>query len=249
MGLTLSSEHLSFEDRFFKSVLLISLAGIIILLLYDGLITGNTVSIVLEGIALILILGFLYSIRQSKACLRQRLLFSAAVLLLANAGWITGGGISLVITTIYFLSFTLVVVIIETRVSPWLYLIFLVNLIVLFSLEYYFKFNLSPDFAVDKPNLIKYFIVFFLLVTFGTLGLVFVKRQYDRERVLLHGANDLLQEKSNEIEQQNDALKSSEDELNETIKRLGQQRTELVEIKETLEEKVDERTNELTSYL
>jgi signal transduction histidine kinase len=79
----------------------------------------------------------------------------------------------------------------------------------------------------------------------GSFLIAFLKLNYNNERTGLQKVNNLLKEKSDEISQQNQELNLSKETLDQTIVQLENQTSELLSIKENLEQKVNERTNDL----
>jgi two-component system, sensor histidine kinase LadS len=79
----------------------------------------------------------------------------------------------------------------------------------------------------------------------GSFLIAFLKLNYNTERANLQKVNNLLREKSDEISQQNKELNLSKETLDKTILKLESQASELLSIKESLEEKVNARTNDL----
>jgi signal transduction histidine kinase len=79
----------------------------------------------------------------------------------------------------------------------------------------------------------------------GSYLIIFLKLNYNTEHRKLIKSNTLLQEKSVEVSFQNEELKMSKEALDQLVNQLEQQTNELMAIKNTLEEKVSERTEDL----
>ena len=152
----------------------------------------------------------------------------------------------MLLSIIYFLSLCFILIINDNRIYWIIFLIVIINFGFLFSLEHFFSFNLAPDFEANKGELVKQYIISFLLLLFGGYLIVFLKTNYNKERTNLNRVNELLNEKTIKIFNQNEALKTSKEKLDNTIVKLESRRQELIEIKETLEDKVQERTEDLS---
>ena len=234
------------EDRLFKKGLHIGLPAIVILLSFDAFISYDTYSILIEIAAGIFFLINLYFLGKRNSSKSHRYMFSVVLVILVNLGWVMGGGISMLLSTIYFLSLCFILIINDNRIYWVIFLIAIINFGFLFSLEEFFSFNLAPDFEANKSGLGKRYMISFLLLLFGGYLIVFLKTNYNKERTNLNRVNELLNEKTIKIFNQNEALTTSKEKLDNTIEKLESQRQELIEIKETLEDKVQERTEDLS---
>lgn len=233
------------EDRIFKNALYFGLFLIPLLLGYDVFISGDYFSIIIELIAIAFFFGNLVILKKRLSGSRQRYIFSAIIGVLMNAGWITGGGISILVSTMYFLAFAFILLIIDNKASRIVFMILIINYVVLFILEYFFQYNLLPEYEPNKGGLIKQFTISFIQLMIGGYFIVLLKNNYSAERSNLKEINLLLKEKTREISYQNAELKIAKDVLDQTVSALENQREELIDIKDNLEEKVGERTADL----
>jgi len=236
---------MTLEDRLFEKSIYLGFIGIALLLIFDVFFTGDYLSIFAECFAL---LFFAYNLRiliKRKSSGRHRFVFSMVLLIIINFGWLTGGGMSLLLAALFFLAMEFILVVNDARHYRVIILILSINYIILFCAEYFFQFNLSPEYESQKGSIIKQFIIVFLLLLFGGYFTIFLKVKYNSERTNLHQANTLLKEKSKEITDQNEELKTSKVVLDKTIAKLDNQKDELMQIKGSLENKIRERTNDL----
>ena len=245
MELEHQHEVTSLEDRLFKNALYIGFLAIFLLLFTDILINSDFVSVGIEVVTGIFLVGNFIVVRHQPASTRQRRIFSIVLAVLVNLGWISGGGISLLLSSIYFLVVGFILMINDSKYYKIIFAIFCVNYGFLFILEYLFHFNLSPEYVVDKGDLVRSYLITLFFYLFAGYFIVFLKLNYNKERESLYRANELLNEKSKEISNQNEELKTSKEVLDETIQTLELQRKELLDIKGSLEIKVQERTNDL----
>ena len=245
MNLQTSTSPLVLEDRIFKNALLLCLAGILFLLIYDGLITQDRYSLVTEVVLIVFIIINYRITILGKSSPSHHFVFSMILLLFMDFGWITGGGISMLMGTIMFICAQIILVINDVKNYRLIFIIFFINLAVLFSMEYFYHFNLLPEYSENKSTLVREYLILHLLIFFGGYFTVFLKLNYSKEQEKLNKANELLMEQALEISNQNDQLQHSKYELDQMVDELEDQRKELVDIKENLEEKVRERTDDL----
>ncbi len=233
------------EDRLFKNALYIGFVAVLLLLVTDALINNDFMSLFIEIATGLFIIGNFLIVQNRPASSRQRYIFSFFLAFAVNFGWIVGGGISILLSSIYFLALGFILMINDGKYYKIIFTIFCVNYALLFSMEYFFHFNLSSEYIVNKEFLIKDYLVTLIFYLFGGYFIYFLKLNYNNERESLNRANDLLKEKAIEISNQNEELKTSKEVLDETIDRLELQRMELMDIKGSLEIKIQERTNDL----
>lgn len=233
------------EDRLFKSSIYLGIFATTLLLIYDGFFTREYISVVAEIFALFFFGINYYILQKRNSSNRHRFIFSVVLLVIIDYGWITGGGMSIFLASLLFLGVDFILVVNNARYYKLIILILLANYLILYSLEYFWQFNLSPSYATYKPNLTKHFITWFILFFFGGFFTVFLKVNYNRERFNLRKANNNLKEKSEEIINQNEKLRTSKEALDKTITKLDSQKKELIAIKGSLEDKVRGRTNDL----
>lgn len=233
------------EDKLFKSSIYLGLFAMSLLLIYDVFFTGDYLSVIAETFAIVFFGINHYILVRRNSSNRHRLIFSVVLLLTFDYGWITGGGISIFLATVLFLVIEFILVVNSAKYYKLIIFILLANYLILFCLEYFWQFNLSPNYEPDKANLIRQFFIWFLLFFFGGFFTVFLKVNYNKERTNLRLANDNLKEKSKEISTQNEELLSSKEALDRTISKLDQQKKELITIQASLEDKVKERTDDL----
>jgi len=236
---------MTLEDRLFKNSIYVGLFVLVLILIYDFFLTGDYISVIIECFGLLYFLISLRIIIKRKSSARHRLIFSMVLVLIMNAAWMSGGGISILMAAVLFLVVEFILVVNEARNYWTLILVLILNYIIFFCSEYFFQFNFASDYEVNKGDLIKQFIIVFLLIFFGGYFTVFLKLKYNTERSNLNQANKLLEEKSVEISIQNEELVNSKEALDKTITKLDSQKRELIEIKGSLEDKVKERTDDL----
>lgn len=233
------------EDKLFKNSIYLGFFAIVLLLIYDVFFTGDYLSIIAEIFSIVFFLVNYKILEKHKSSNRHRFIFSMFLLLIVDYAWITGGGISVLLCTQLFLGMEFILVVNNAKYYKPIVIVLIANYLVLFVLEYFYEFNLSPDYAYGKGDLLRQFSVWFLLFFFGGFFTIFLKASYNKERENLSSANKSLEEKSREITDQNEELISSKEALDKTIGKLDSQKEELIVIKNTLEEKVRERTNDL----
>ena len=245
MGSNQKKTEGSLESRIFRNVHYLALVIVILLLVYDVFIAKDYISVGIEIVAITYFAANLISVSKRPSTERQHWIFSVFIALLVNAAWITGGGVSLLMATVFSLGVGFILVVNKTEVHKYIYLLVIMNYFILFIMEYFFRFNLSDSYDYGKVGLLKDYIVTLSLFMFGGYLIQFLKINYNKERSGLNAANSLLKEKSDEISDQNEELKTSKEALDKTIAILDQQKKELIEIKGSLETKVKERTTDL----
>jgi signal transduction histidine kinase len=234
------------EFRLFKKGLYISIVALLMLFFYDTFFTGDQLSSVIEVVTIaFLIWNLMYVKGRDSISNRHRNIFSAALGFFMNLGWITGGGISMLLASINFLALAFILVILESKYYRMVIIIFLFDYAFLFVLEYFLEFNLHPSYETTKPYLIKQYLITLTLYSFGGYLIYFLKINYNKERWMLRSANDLLNERSEEITSQNERLTESKQDLDQTVQKLEQRTNELISIKDSLEQMVDQRTKDL----
>lgn len=233
------------EDRLFKNSICVGVFVIALILIYDLFITGDILSVFIECFALIYFLISYRILLGKKSSAKHRVFFSLILFIIINAAWMTGGGISILMAVVLFLGVEFILIVNDARNYRAIALVLIINYIILFSLEYFFQFNFSPDFEIHKESLVKHFSVVFLLLFIGGYFIVFLKGKYNKEWINSNHANQLLKEKSEEILNHNEELEASKEALDKTINMLDIQKKELIEIKDSLEDKVRKRTNDL----
>lgn len=235
------------EDKLFKSSIYLGLFIAVIFVIYDALFTGEYIGLIGQVFAIIFFGINLSILLKKNSSNPHRFIFSIVLILIIDYGWITGGGISILSGALFFWVIELILIINSSKFYKYVLMILIINYFILFSLEYFWEFNLSPSYTYNKGNLAKQYVIWFFLFFFGGSLTVFLKVNFNRERINLSLANEELQEKSEEISQQNHELHESKKVLDNTISKLDQQKQELIEVKDSLEEKVIERTNDLLS--
>ena len=221
---------LTLEDRLFKNSIYVGIFVIPLILIYDLFITGEYLSVIIECFALVYFLINLRILLRKKSSARHRVFFSLVLFIIINSAWITGGGISFLLAAVLILGVEFILVVNDTRNYWAIVLVLIINYIILFSLEYFFQFNLSPNFEIQKGSLVKQFTVVFFLLLIGGYFTIFLKCKYIKERINLSHANQLLTEKSEEIFNHNEELKASEETLGKTINKLDIQKNELTQL-------------------
>jgi len=239
------NSEVSLEDRLFKNAIYVGLFVLVLILIYDFFLTGDYISVIIECFGLIYFLINLRILIKRKSSARHRLIFSMVLFIIMNAAWMSGGGISILMASVLFLVVEFILVVNEARYYWTLVVVLILNYIIFFCSEYFFQFNFASDYEANKGDLIKQFIIVFLLIFFGGYFTVFLKLKYNAERSNLNGANKLLLVKTEEISSQNEKLLASKETLDKTITKLDNQKIKLIEIQGSLEDKVKERTDDL----
>lgn len=238
MNLSSRRATVTLEDRLFKNSIYVGLFVFVILLIYDVFVTGDYHSVIIECFGIIY---FSYNLRillKRNSSSRHRIIFTSILFIIVNVAWITGGGISLLLAAILFLTVEFILVVNEAKNYRGLVIALIINYLILFCVEYFFHFNLAADFLVVKEGIIKQYVIVFMLIFFGGYFTVFLKVKYNKERANLNLANEMLKRKSEKVLDQNEQLIISKETLDN-------QKKELIAIKETLEDKVRDRTNDL----
>jgi signal transduction histidine kinase len=128
---------------------------------------------------------------------------------------------------------------------PVIFIILVIDLGGLFLLQFHTDLVYTSKYAVEKHQLLNNYLTAGFFIFSGSFLIAFLKLNYNNERAGLQKVNNLLREKSDEISQQNQELNLSKEALDRTIVKLENQASELLSIKENLEEKVNARTNDL----
>jgi signal transduction histidine kinase len=233
------------ENRLFISILYIGILIVILLILYDSLFTGDIHSVVIEIISLIIFIVFLLFTRKKDIRNVHKNTLTILLFVLINIGWVTGAGVNLLNTGLLFLCVSIALVLNEKRIYPVIFIIVVIDLAGLFLMQFHTDLVFSSKYAVEKHLLLNNYLTASFFIFSGSFLIAFLKLNYNTERANLQKVNNLLREKSDEISQQNKELNLSKETLDKTILKLESQASELLSIKESLEEKVNARTNDL----
>jgi signal transduction histidine kinase len=239
-----ASNIISMEDRLFKQALYLGVSIVCFLILYDFFYTEEYHSLIIELVAGIILAVHWRYLDKKPSTPKLRYFFSFSVLILINIGWLTGAGVNMLNSSLYFISVAVVIIINDKEIYPHILTFVGLNLVLLFLAQYYFTSGPYVFFQYNEEY-ISDFIIAFFMIGFGSYLIIFLKLNYKNEREKLREANNLLSEQSLEITAQNEELKTSKVFLDETVETLEKQREELIEIKGSLEMKVNERTNDL----
>lgn len=237
--------EVALEDQLFKSILYLGILVITLLVIYDTLLTGDFHSVVIEIVAGAIFISYLFIIKKKRISLSDKYFLSIILFIFINIGWITGAGINLLNTSLYFLCIAIGLILLEKKSYLYIFTVVLVNLAIFFLLQYNTTLMDKDIHFVDKHYLIDNYITAAFFIVIGAYFIAFLKSNYANERSSLNNANRLLKEKSDEVSFQNQELQHSQEKLDQTIRKLEDQATELIDVQGSLEEKVNERTNDL----
>ncbi len=236
----------SLEDRLFQNTLFLGILAVCVLIVYDVFYTRHYHSVVLEIFTGLVFAANLIYLKNRGASTKQRYFFSVLLFILVNIGWITGAGINLLNSGLYFLCLAVILIINDQKIYLIFFVVFILDLAFLFALQYFTDIVRDiGDYPVEKGNLPRNYITALTFYLFGFYLIIFLKLNYTKERSGLNEANLLLIRKSQEVLSHNEALKSSKEKLDKTVQTLEERQSELIRIKGSLEEKVQERTNDL----
>lgn len=241
----LQSNETPLEDRLFRNILRLGMVAIFLLMAYDGFFTKDYHSVVIELVAAIVFLFFLVKFSKHEIEKHYKYAFSFILLLFVNIGWITGSGINLLNVVLYFTCVAIILIIHDKEIYPYLTIFVVVDLVSLFLLQRYTDIWQNREFVTENRLLLNYYIVTLFFVLVAGYLILFLKLNYQKERLRLSGLNQLLENKSVEISYQNEELKMSKDMLDSMVEKLEEQTKELMDIKGHLEEKVNSRTADL----
>ena len=243
--LTITRQENTLENRLFISILYIGVLIVILLMIYDAFFTGDVHSVVIELLTCIIFIGFLLFTRKKDIKSIHRNTLTILLFVMINIGWVTGSGVNLLNTGLLFLCVCIALVLNEKKVYPIIFIIIVIDLAALFLLQFHTDLVFTSTYAVEKHLLLNNYITAGFFIFGGSFLVAFLKINYNKERTNLSQVNKLLREKSDEISQQNKDLNLSKEALDQTVLQLEQQASELLSIKENLEDKVNERTNDL----
>jgi len=203
-----------------------------VLMVHDIFIHPELVSIILESVVIIVLVSNLILLQKRPPTDRQILLFGGFVLLAVNIAWLTGGGVNLINVSVYFISSSIVMLLMDKRYYAPFGIIVFMNLLILFYLESVADFELfGISMADNNDALNRDYLYAAILFFFGGYLIAFTKINYNRDR-----------EKLAEL---NRALESTQHSLNETVSELEEQQAELAKTKGSLEIMVEDRTHDL----
>ncbi len=245
MKMSSGKRDVTLEDQLFRNILYLGIGAILLLIIYDSFFTGDFHSVIIELVAGMVFGSFLVLFRDKPFKSRHKYLFSIILFIFINLGWLTGSGINLLNSSLYFLMLALVLILNDKKVYPFIFLIAFVNLTGLFSLQYFTDVWIAKKYTTEKQFLLNDYLTSGIFYFLGGYLITFLKLNYNREREKLGRINTLLHEKTEEVSYQNEELKMSKDVLDQMVDQLEQQKKELMDIKGSLEEKVNERTNDL----
>jgi signal transduction histidine kinase len=235
----------SLEDRLFRYILLLGVLCTGLLIIYDTFYTLDYHSVAIEFLAVVFFATYLVAFRNKNITPLHKYIFSFILFCFINIGWLTGAGINLLNTSLFFLCVAIILILNDHRHYYVIFTIVVLDLIGLFCLQYYTDLWVGKPFSTAKQNLLNDYITASFFIFISSYLIVFLKLNYNKERARLNQLNTLLEDKSSEISYQNEELKMSKEVLDSIVVRLEDQATELMTVKGSLEEKVNARTNDL----
>ena len=233
------------ENQIFRNALRLGLLSVFLLIIYDTFYNHHYLSVGLEIFAGVTFYIYLKVFRDKAISTANRNGFSIFLFLIANAGWLTSNGFTLLNSSIYFLVVALILILIDRGRYVLFFLVVISNIILLFVLQKYTTFY---DFSLQnhrEESLVDDFCIFSGFLFLGSYLIVFLKNNYNKERQTLNEANVQLSLQAEAINSQNEELLASKTKLDTTIEELENQAAELMLVKQSLETKVAERTGDL----
>lgn len=233
------------EERLFRTIIYTGILAVFFLLIYDGFYTREYISVYIELFAGLCFFVFFFLIKNKSIPKAYNHYLILILIICVNLSWITGTGINLMNGTIYFLWLVVALLLHGRRSYPLIFGWSAINLLLLFLFQTKTEVFEGKLYAAENHLVINHYISMAFLVFVGGYLVAYLKINYNHERTNLHRLNKLLNEKSLEITHQNEELKMSKDALDRTIFMLENRTSELLKVKQTLEEKVNERTEDL----
>lgn len=238
-------KELKLEDQLFRNILYLGIVAVVLLMIYDGFFTKYYHSVAIELFAGIVFLVYLFAFRNRNINPPNIYVFSTILFVLMNLGWITGSGVNLTNAAVYFLLVAVLLILNDSKIYPVLFILIFLDLVFLFSLQYFTDLWINEKYIKESQGLWGPYIITAIFIMAGSYLIIFLKLNYNKEHRKLIKSNTLLQEKSAEVSFQNEELKMSKEALDQLVNQLEQQTNELLAIKNSLEEKVSERTEDL----
>ncbi len=209
-----------------------SLVLLAVLIIHDVLIYPEWISLVLEVVAVLVIVANLVLLKKRPPTDTQILLFGVFIIPIVNLAWFTGGGVNLINASVYFIIFSMLMLLMNKRYYLTFGIIVFLNLLLLYYLEGILEFEIfGISMAEDNEKLNRYYLYSAILFFFGGFLITFTKVNYSRDRDKLSELN---------LELQNAQLA-----LHDTVSELEEQQAELAQTKDLLEIKVQERMQDL----
>ncbi len=245
MKISASGKETTLEEQLFKNILYLGIAAVVLLIIYDSLFTRYYHSVVIEVFAGIMFVSYFFILKHNQLTKNHKYVFSLLLFVIINLGWITGSGVSLMNAAIYFLIVAIALILNDSKIYLFIFVLVLIDLVFLFSMQYFTDLWFNEKYITEKQNLLNAYVITAVFIIAGSYLIIFLKLNYNREHEKLLKSNSLLQEKSAEISYQNEELKMSKEALDQLVNQLEKQTNELMAIKGSLEENVNERTEDL----
>jgi signal transduction histidine kinase len=223
---------LTLEHKLFQSGMKYGLVLLAVLLFHDIFVVAEWFSVLFEVLAFIIMVANLILLKKRPPSDLQILLFGLFVVPLVNFGWLTGGGVNLLNASIYFITSSMLMLLMNKRYYIGYGIVVFLNLLLLYYLEGVADFELfGISMAENNEALNRDYLYSAILFFFGGFLIAFTKVNYNRDR-----------EKLSEL---NLELQNAQQTLHETVSELEEQKAELAQIRDLLEIKVYERTQDL----
>ncbi|MDZ7608296.1 MAG: hypothetical protein U5K79_22550 [Cyclobacteriaceae bacterium] len=223
---------LTLEQKLFKGSTQLGIILLCVLVIHNTIFDPLYYAVILEIIGLAVLLINFIILRKRPPSERQIIIFCVIVMLLMNLGWITTGGIDLLNATVYFITSSVVMLLMQRKYYLWIGHFVFVNLVVLYYLESVVNPKIfGVTMEMDNDQLASDYFAAFILFSFGGYLLAFTKMNYIREK--------------DKLEEINLALHQTHETLNDTVSELEEKQLELAKTKDLLETMVEERTQDL----
>ena len=226
--------------------------------LMDAFISGDYLSSVVGFVSFVVFAAYFYFVRYGNKMTTLLVPFIVTLIVVVNAAWFTGGGLTLTNSITYLLAMMIIIIIAPKTSRLWFLMIIFINLIVLTSLEF-FQLPYTQPGTLSNRRIVVYSIVLFVDFGIAAYVLLFFKNQYELERETVRKQNLALEKSFSEIESQNEELVQFQEEvmaqrdfIEEKNKKLESQAIELEQVNQkiqsinnNLEMTVEERTRRL----
>lgn len=248
------------EYRLFLMACAISIFATVVMLFIDTVISGERVSSIIELISLVIFIFFYYQAHYKNRFEKMVIPFLVAILAIINAAWFTGGGLNFTNAFLFYLTLLLTIIIAPSNTRSVFLVVIFVNLVIFMSLEFLYPAYSQPAIKNDELLVINT-IVLMLVFSISAYIIIFFKKEYDAERILVNKQNLELDAINSEVETQNEELIQYQEEvmtqrdfIEEKNKMLERQALELERANEqvkavnaSLEQIVEKRTRELVA--
>ncbi len=231
----------------------------VVLFVVDTFLNKEYDSSIIEASCLIIFMFYYFQAKYKDRFSQLLNPFIITLFVIINAVWITGGGLNLPNSFVFFLMLILVLLLAPKNKRPLYTVLLFIQLAFFIVNEFSYPAMAGTAFQYDHDQGINAIV---MCITFSTsvYVLTFFRNQYDRERDLVREQNLKLDASVYETEAQNEELLQFQEEvlaqrdfIDEKNKILQQQAIELEkanaqiqEINNSLEKKVEERTGKLT---